>query len=95
VDTAKESLQHLGAPLLGAASQSTLLIDEFEPMIGALDLTVRADALCAVRWQVRLGFRNIIRQSLADLGIGEDPLAVLAGEGPAGHARLWRPVKDV
>jgi hypothetical protein len=64
-------------------------------MIGALDPAVRADALCTLRWQVRLGFRNIIRQSLADLGIGEDPLTVLADKGPGGHARLWRPVMGV
>ena len=58
-------------------------------MIGALDLAVRADALCAPRWQVRLGFRNIIRKSLADLGIGENPLAVLAGESPTRHASIF------
>ena len=71
------------------------LIDKFVPTIGALNLAVRADALDTLRRQCRLGLSNEIRQSLPDLGIGEDPLAVLADEGPSGHARLWRPVKAV
>jgi hypothetical protein len=52
-------------PFHPAACQSTLLIDKFVAMIGALDLTARADAICAFRRQVRLGFRHIISQSLA------------------------------
>jgi hypothetical protein len=64
-------------------------------MIGALDLAVRADALCARRWQVRLRFLKIILHSLADLGIGEDSLAVLAGESPGRHAGLSPLVTDV
>jgi hypothetical protein len=71
-----------------AASQSTLLIDKFVPTIGALNLAVRADALDTLRRQCRLRLSNEIRQSFPDLGIGEDPLAVVADEGPGGHARL-------
>jgi hypothetical protein len=56
---------------------------------------MRADALYALPRQVRLGFRNVILQSLTDLGISEDPLAVLADEGPARHSELWRPRTDV
>jgi hypothetical protein len=82
-------------PFHRAACQSTLLIDKFVPTIGALHLAVRADALDTLRRQCRLRLGNEIRQSLPDLGIGEDPLAVLADEGPSGHTRLWRPVKAV
>jgi hypothetical protein len=78
-----------------AACQSTLLIDKFVPTIGALNLAVRADALDTLRRQCRLRLGNEIRQSLAYFGIREDPLAVLADEGPGGHARLWLPVKAV
>ena len=63
------------------------MIDKFVAMIGALDLTARADAFCAFQRQVRLGFRNIIGQSLTHWVIGEDPLAVVTGESPTGHAR--------
>jgi hypothetical protein len=70
-----------------AAYQSTLLIDKFVATIGALDLTARADAFCAFRRQVGLGFRNIIGQSLAHWVIGENPLAMVTGESPTGHAR--------
>jgi hypothetical protein len=63
-------------------------------MIGALDLAVRADALHTARWQVRLRFLNKIRQSLAGLGIGEDPLAVLASESPSRHSRIVAIIRD-
>ena len=41
-----------------------------------------------LRRQCRLSLGNEIRQSLPDLGIGEDPLAVLAGEGPTRHSGM-------
>jgi hypothetical protein len=52
---------------------------------------MRADALNTVWRQFGLLRGNEIRQTLPDLGIGEDPLAVLADEGPSSHTRLWRP----
>ncbi len=63
--------------------------------ISVFCFAVIADALCALRWQVRLGFRNIIRKSLADLDIGEDSLAVFTGESPGRYAGLSPPVSDV
>jgi hypothetical protein len=42
-----------------------------------------------------LSLGNEIRESLPDLGVGENPLAVLADEGSGCHARLWRPVRGV
>lgn len=47
---------------------------------------MRADTLNTFRRNFGLGFRDKIHQCLADLGIGEDPFAVLAGEGPTRHA---------
>ena len=64
-------------------------------MIGALHLTIRADALNAVRRQFGLLLGNEIRQSLAYFGISEGPLAVLTGESPTCHNKLWRPVMGV
>jgi hypothetical protein len=82
-------------PFQLAASQRTLLIDQLIPTICALYFAVRADAICALRWQVRLRCLNIVRQSLADFGIGKDSLAVFTGESPARHAGLSPPVTDV
>src|SRR5215471_15028648 len=48
-----------------SGAHRTLLVDEFVPIIGALGLTVRADALDTFRGQFRLLLGNEIRQSLA------------------------------
>jgi len=71
-----------------ASSQSTLLIDEFEPTISAPDLTMGADALHAFRRHFGLLLGNEIHQGLAYSGIHEDPLAMLADEGPTRHASI-------
>jgi hypothetical protein len=62
------------------------LIYELVPTIRTLYFAVRADALKTFRRQFRLLLGNKIREGLAYFGIREDPLAVLAGEGPDGHA---------
>lgn len=62
-----------------SGAHRTLFVDEFVPIIGALGLTVRADALDTFRGQFRLLLGNEIRQSLAYFGVREDPLAVLTG----------------
>jgi hypothetical protein len=78
-----------------AACQSALLIDKFAPTIGALNLAMRADAPTPSGVSVGLASAMKSARVSPDLGIGEDPLAVLADEGPSGHTRLWRPVKAV
>ena len=59
------------------------------PTISIPDLTMRADALNAFGRQCGLLRGNEIRQSLPDLGVGEDPLAVLADESPTRHASIF------
>jgi hypothetical protein len=71
------------------------LIDKFVAIISALDLAVRADALHTFRRQFGLLLGNEICQSLAYLGIREDPLAVLTSESPTCHEILSRPAKAV
>jgi hypothetical protein len=64
-------------------------------MISALNLTVRAHALNTLSRQFGLLLGKEIYQSLAYIGIREDPLAVITGESPARHAGLSPPVTDV
>jgi hypothetical protein len=57
-------------------------------MIGAPDLTLGTEALNTFWRQFGLLLGNEIRQSLAYFGIREDPLTVLADEGPGGHRKI-------